>query len=72
MELYREEGQYSPLVVSSPPSTEETGAMVREIESRQGKGRNVAFLKDSICNMYIFHIVNVRGLEPTTCDFLRL
>jgi hypothetical protein len=26
------------LVVSSPPTTEETGAMGREIESRQGMG----------------------------------
>jgi hypothetical protein len=27
------------LVVSLPPTTEETGAMVREIESRKGIGR---------------------------------
>jgi hypothetical protein len=27
------------LVVSSPPNTEETGAMGREIESRQGTGK---------------------------------
>jgi hypothetical protein len=29
------------LVVSSPPATEETGAMGREIESRQGKGSSL-------------------------------
>jgi hypothetical protein len=32
------------VVVSSPPVTDETGAMVREIESRRGICRVVAFL----------------------------
>jgi hypothetical protein len=37
------------LVVSSSPATDETGAMGREIESRQGMHREVVFLEKNCC-----------------------
>jgi hypothetical protein len=40
-------------VVSSPPVTKKIGAMGREVESRQGKGWDVA-LKNKYCVKYFF------------------
>jgi hypothetical protein len=59
------------VVVSSPPATEETGALGREIESRQGTYRGVAFTKKQCTYMALLRFsLHTFHLHSTSFYFI--